>query len=117
MPSSLPRVSVVMSVYNGLPLVRAAVQSILDQTLEDFEFVIVNDGSTDGTLDYLRSVEAHDSRIRVLDQANTGLTRALIRGVAEARAPLIARMDADDISAPDRLHKQVQVMDSDPDIC
>jgi glycosyltransferase involved in cell wall biosynthesis len=114
--SAIPRVSVVMSVYNGLPLVRDAVQSILCQTLEDFEFIIVNDGSSDGTLDYLKSVEAGDSRVRIIDQANTGLTRALIRSVAEARAPLIARMDADDLSAPDRLQKQVAVLDDGPDL-
>jgi glycosyltransferase involved in cell wall biosynthesis len=117
MSTAFPRVSVVMSVYNGLPLVREAVQSIQSQTFEDFEFIIVNDGSTDGTLAYLKSVEAMDSRVRILDQANTGLTRALIRGVAEARSSLIARMDADDLSAPDRLRKQVAVLDEMPDLC
>jgi glycosyltransferase involved in cell wall biosynthesis len=112
----VPRVSVVMSVYNGLPFVRDAVQSILCQTLEDFEFIIVNDGSTDESLSYLKSIEAVDARVRILDQANTGLTRALIRGVSEARSSLIARMDADDLSAPDRLQKQVAILDRRPDL-
>jgi glycosyltransferase involved in cell wall biosynthesis len=116
MSTSVPRVSVVMSVYNGLPFLREAVQSILCQTFEDFEFVIINDGSTDDSLSYLRSVEAMDSRVRILDQANAGLTRALIRGVNEARASLIARMDADDLSTPDRLQKQVAVLDGRPDL-
>ena len=111
-----PRLSVVMSVYNGLPLVEGAIESILSQTLEDFEFIIVNDGSTDETLRYLLSMEASDARIRVIDQPNSGLTRALIRGVAEARAPLIARMDADDLSLPERFEKQLAFLDANPDM-
>lgn len=113
----VPRVSVVMSVYNGMPLVRDAVDSILGQTLGDLEFIIVNDGSTDDTLAYLQAAAAADPRIRIIDQANTGLTRALIRGVAAARAPLIARMDADDLSEPERLETQVSYLDAHPDLC
>lgn len=112
-----PRVSVVMSVYNGMPLVRDAVDSILGQTFSDLEFIIVNDGSTDDTLSYLQAAAAADPRIRVIDQANTGLTRALIRGVAAARAPLIARMDADDLSEPERLATQVAFLEANPDLC
>lgn len=115
--SDAPRVSVVMSVYNGLPLVIDAVDSILGQTLRDLEFIIVNDGSTDDTLSYLQSAAAADPRIRIVDQANTGLTRALVRGVAAARAPLIARMDADDISEPRRLEAQADYLDANPGLC
>lgn len=115
--STAPRVSVVMSVYNGMPLVQDAVASILDQTFRDLEFIIVNDGSTDDTLPYLHAAAARDPRIRIIDQLNTGLTRALIRGVAAARAPLIARMDADDLSEPERLARQVAYLDAHPDLC
>ena len=112
----IPRLSVVMSVYNGLPLVEGAIESILSQTFEDFEFIIVNDGSTDETLRYLLSMEASDARIRVIDQPNGGLTRALIRGIAAARAPLIARMDADDLSLPERFEKQLAFLDANPNM-
>ncbi len=114
--AAVPRVSVVMSVYNGGRLVADAIDSILTQSLSDFEFIIVNDGSTDGTLAVLESYAAKDARIRILDQANTGLTKALVRGVAAARAPLIARMDADDLSNPERLERQAALLDSRPDL-
>lgn len=116
-PKVAPLVSVVMSVFNGMPMVKDAVNSILSQTLCDLEFIIVNDGSTDDTLSYLKSVALTDSRIRIIDQANTGLTLALIRGVAEARAPFIARMDADDISEPMRLEAQVAYLKARPELC
>ena len=106
-----------MSVYNGMPLLRDAVDSILAQTMQDFEFIVVNDGSTDGSLDYLQSVAESDPRMRILDQANTGLTRALVAGVDMARAPVIARMDADDLSGPDRLMLQLNVLDCHPELC
>lgn len=112
----IPRVSIVMSVFNGGALLADAIDSILGQTLTDFEFIIVNDGSADGTLAVLQSYAAKDARICIIDQANTGLTKALIRGVAAARAPLIARMDADDLSHPERLERQVALLDARPDL-
>lgn len=112
----IPKLSVVMSVYNGLPLVKSAIESILSQTFEDFEFIIVNDGSTDETLCCLRSMEASDARIRIIDQPNGGLTCALIRGIKEARAQLIARMDADDLSLSEQFEKQLAFLDANPDM-
>ena len=110
-----PDVSVVMSVYNGEEHLEKAIRSILNQTFSDFEFVIVNDGSTDATRTIVERLAENDTRIVLINQSNTGLTQALCNGVAAARAPLIARMDADDISAPDRLARQVHVLASRPD--
>ncbi len=110
-----PAVSVVMSVYNGEEHLEKAIQSILDQTFTDFEFIIINDGSTDGTKQLVERMADSDDRIVLVDQKNTGLTQALCNGVNTARAPLIARMDADDISTPDRFARQVEVMRSRPD--
>lgn len=111
-----PAVSVVMSVYNGGEDLAPAIDSVLAQTFSDFEFVIINDGSKDNSLDLLRQYEARDARIRVIDQANTGLTVALQRGVAASRGEFIARMDADDVSLPTRLEKEVALLRSDPQL-
>ena len=105
-----PKVSVVMSVHNGERHLREAVDSILNQTFTDFEFIIVDDGSTDETPfilnDYL------DPRIvRCRNESNLGLTRSLNRGLAVAQGEYIARMDADDLALPQRLAMQVGVLD------
>jgi glycosyltransferase involved in cell wall biosynthesis len=112
----LPRVSVVMAVHNGAPYVRAAVDSILGQTLRDLELIIIDDGSTDETPAILDAYAARDPRVRVIHQANAGVSKSGNRGIALARAPLIARMDADDISTPDRLEKEIAFMESHPDV-
>ncbi len=108
-----PRVSVVMSVYNGEAHLPRAVASILAQSWADFEFLIVDDGSTDSTPALLHEIEQSDHRVKVFTQTNVGITRALIRGCAEARGEYIARQDADDWSAPTRLDEQVALLDSD----
>ncbi len=108
-----PRVSVVMSVYNGERYLREAVESILGQTFTDFEFIIIDDGSTDSSWHILNSFD--DPRLRfVRNEANIGLTHSLNKGLALARGEYIARMDADDISLPERLAKQVQFLDAHP---
>src|SRR4051794_3679367 len=105
-----------MPVGNAMPYLRESVASILGQTHRDFEFVIVDDGTTDGSGDYVREQAARDSRIRVdRFESNRGLIRAGNRAVELARAPLVARMDADDISAPERLERQLEVMARNPD--
>ncbi len=109
-----PRVSVVMAVHNGGAYLGRAVQSILEQTFGDFEFVIVNDGSTDTTADVLQHAQAADGRIRVLQQDKAGLVASLNRGCGEARGAYIARMDADDIAFPTRLSRQVEFLDRHP---
>lgn len=109
-----PRVSVLMAAYNAMPYLPAAVQSILDQTLTDFQFVIVDDGSTDGSAAYFDTLK--DPRIHLIRQANAGLSAALNTGVEACTAPYIARMDADDISLPHRLAEQADYLDNRPSV-
>lgn len=110
-----PTVSVVMTVYNTRPYLTEAVQSILDQTFADFEFIIVDDGSTDGSTEILRDFERRDSRLRVISRPNTGIVKAANEGIALARGKFVARMDSDDISLPHRFEKQVQYLNDHPD--
>ncbi len=111
-----PRVSVVMSVYNGEKYLAQAIESILDQTFRDYEFIIIDDGSTDGTGVILRQYEEKDDRIQVYDQENKGLIASLNRGCRLAKGEFVARMDADDISLPQRFVTQVQYLDAHPEI-
>jgi len=110
------KVSVVMAVYDGELTLGRAIDGILGQTLADFELIVVDDGSADRTPAILAEYAARDARIRVLRQENAGLTAALIRGCGESRAPVIARQDDGDVSAPDRLEKQLAVLDRDPGV-
>jgi len=108
--STNPEVSVVMSVYNGAQHLAATLDSILSQEGVSFEFIVVNDGSSDNTGPILNDYAHRDSRLRIIHQENTGLTRALIRGCGAARGEFIARQDAGDISLPERLKSQVAVL-------
>lgn len=109
-----PKVSVIMSVYNCERYLKEAVDSILSQTFSDFEFIIINDGSTDGSGGILESYK--DERIRLFNNQNKGLTKSLNEAIEYSRGEYIARMDADDISLPKRFEKQVKLLDSDQDI-
>ena len=101
----LPKVSVLMSVFNAEDFIQEAVDSVLQQTFSDFEFIIVDDASTDGSLQRLCSY--HDPRIRILrNETNMGLTRSLNKGMEFVRGEYVARMDADDVSLPSRLQEQ-----------
>ncbi len=111
-----PIVSVVMCVYNGERYLTAAVDSILGQTMRDFEFVIVDDGSTDGTGAILRRYAETDDRVRVATRPHRGLIESLNDGCGLARGRYIARMDADDIALPDRLAKQVAFLDEHSEV-
>lgn len=111
-----PRVSFVMSVYNDASHVEAAVASVLEQSFESFELVVVDDGSTDGGGSILDRLAASDIRVRVVHQANSGLTEALIRGCREARGEYIARQDSDDRSHPQRIAEQVALLERDPGV-
>jgi glycosyltransferase involved in cell wall biosynthesis len=112
----MPKVSVVMSVYNGERHLKEAVDSILCQTFKEFEFIIIDDGSTDGTPKILEEYLGKDQRIEVLHQENAGLTRSLNRGIALVQGGYIARMDADDVAFPERLEKQVDFMHKNPEV-
>jgi len=114
--STAETISVVMPVYNGAAYVAQAVESILAQTYRDFEFVIVNDGSTDRSERILRDFAGRDQRIKLISRPNTGIVGALNDGLAAAKADLIARMDADDVALPARLEKQLAYMRSHPEV-
>lgn len=112
---SAPPLTVAMSVYNNGRFVGEAIDSILDQSFGDFEFLIVNDGSTDKSGAVIEDRAASDSRIRVIHQENRGFIASLNRMLAEARSPWIARMDGDDISFPERFAKQMAFLEANPD--
>ena len=101
--------SIVLSTYNEEKYIAKSIQSILDQSYPYFEFIIVNDGSTDNTLHIIKSFV--DSRIVIIDKPNTGLPDSLNEGIKSAKYDLIARMDGDDIAAPNRFETQVQYID------
>lgn len=105
-----PTVSVVMSVYNGAEYLHESIESILSQGDVDFEFIIVNDGSTDESPSILEEYANKDKRIKPIYQKNQGLTKALIKGCSMAKGEYIARQDADDISLPGRLWKQLEFL-------
>lgn len=111
-----PRVSVVMAVKNGARHLREAIESIQAQTFADYEFLIVDDASDDETPDLLRHAAQGDDRIRILrNDRNIGPYPSANRAMAEARGEIIARLDADDRCAPDRLRRQVDFLDRHPD--
>ena len=103
-----------MSVYNGEPYLQEAIESILNQTFEDFEFIIINDGSTDASQGIIDSF--NDCRLVVIQQENIGLTKSLNKGLKIACGEYIARQDADDISLPYRFEKQVSFLNENPNI-
>jgi len=111
-----PLISVVMAVYNERPYLEVAIQSVLDQTFKDFEFIIVNDGSTDDSEEVLDRFEQSDDRIRLVHQENRGLIASLNRGLDMARGKYVARMDGDDISRPERFERQVSFLERNPEI-
>jgi glycosyltransferase involved in cell wall biosynthesis len=113
--SDRPDVSVVMSVYNGASYLGESVRSILAQQGVALELIIVNDGSTDESGRQLAEYARTDSRVRLINQHNQGLTRALIRGCAQARGQYIARQDVGDTSLPGRLIKQLDCISQNTD--
>jgi hypothetical protein len=113
---TIPKVSVVMSVFNGERFLAEAVESILNQSFRDFEFIAINDGSTDGSGAILESYQKKDSRLRVHHQPNKGLVESLNLGCSLAQGQYIARMDADDIAIRDRLQWQIDFMEIHPEI-
>lgn len=108
-----PALSVVLPCRNAAETVREAVDSIRRQTFEDWELIAVDDGSTDGSGGVLASLASEDRRVRVVETAPRGIVAALQEGCRLARAPLIARMDADDTAKPERFEKQLQLLAGD----
>ena len=109
-------VSVLMSVFNGERWLAESIDSVLNQTFRDFEFIIVNDGSTDRSLEIINKFSQLDSRIKVFDKINTGLSDSLNYGIARSSSEWIARIDADDIWIPHKLERQINLIRTDQDI-
>lgn len=109
----MPEVSVLLPVYNGAKFLPPAIHSILNQTHRDFELIIINDGSSDDSAQVIRNFS--DSRIRFISQENQGLPATLNRGIREARGEIIFRQDQDDISHPERISRQIQYFNNNPD--
>ena len=110
-----PTVSVVMTVYNTRAYLAEAVESVLSQTFGDFEFIIIDDGSTDGSTGILQGYARRDPRIRLTSRPNTGIVAAANEGIAQARGRYLARMDSDDVSLPHRFERQVRYLDEHPE--
>ena len=111
-----PKISVVMSTYNRATFLPRSIESILNQTFADFEFIIINDGSADNTAEILNKYAQQDSRIRIVsNETNKGLIYSLNRGLNEAKGKYIARMDDDDVALPTRFEKQYAFMEKNKD--
>jgi glycosyltransferase involved in cell wall biosynthesis len=111
-----PAISVLMPCYNAAATIGEAVESILSQTYSDVELIAVDDGSTDGTLRRLEAWALRDARVAVLARPHGGLVGALRAGLAACRGSLVARMDADDRSAPERLARQAAYLETHPEV-
>jgi len=111
-----PNVDVIIPIYNAASTLEEAVGSIQRQTYQAIRIILIDDGSTDATPTLLAKIAANDPRVTVLRQENAGIVDALNRGWQAGDAPLIARHDADDIAAPDRLAKQVAFLNRNPDV-
>lgn len=115
MNSSHPQVTVLMPVFNASRYLKAAISSVLDQTYTDFEFLIVDDGSTDNSLNIIQQFS--DVRMKIIHQENAGVAVALNNGLLQAEGTYICRFDADDICEPDRIEKQLNFLKQNPDYC
>ena len=109
-----PRISVLTAVHNGERYLEASCVSILAQSFRDFEFLIVDDGSTDRTPEWLERLRREDARVVVIRQKRVGQTRALIRAVQAARGEYLVRHDADDLSLPQRFERQMEYLEAHP---
>ena len=114
MNSGCPTISVIMSVYNtNKSFLAEAIESILNQTYPNFEFIIIDDNSTDGSLSIIEQYMSKDDRIVLIkNKTNIGLTKSLNKGLKLAKGQYIARMDADDVSLPDRFKQQIEYMEN-----
>lgn len=113
----MPKVSILMSVFNAQRYLEQAIKNILNQSLSDFEFIIIEDASTDGTYEILKDFRKKDKRIKILrNKKRLGLTVSLNKGLRKARGEFIARMDADDISNKNRLKIQSNFLKKNPEV-
>jgi glycosyltransferase involved in cell wall biosynthesis len=110
----VPKVSVIMPAYNADRYIAQAIESILGQSFRDFELLVLDDGSTDGSLNMAKAYESKDSRVRVLARQHRGVVKSMRELINNARGDYIAFMDADDVSLPDRIEKEVAFLDAHP---
>lgn len=110
-----PTISVVMPVYNGEQFIDEAIQSVIAQTFTDFELILIDDGSTDGSLARLEHYAKIDSRCIVHSWENKGIVASLNYGITLAKADIVCRMDSDDICMPQRFEKQLQYLNTHPE--
>lgn len=111
-----PTVSIVIPVYNGETYIKECMDSILGQTFHDFEVIAVDDRSTDHSLDLLRKYADKDARVRVLENPSHDMIHALNYGIKQSKGDYIARMDIDDMMCPHRIERQIEVMESHPEV-
>lgn len=117
MKKNKPLVSVVMPVFNGDRFINKAIESILNQTLKDFEFIIINDASTDKSLQIINKYKSKDKRIKLINnRKNIHMSQSINLGISKAKSDLIARMDQDDIAFPERLKVQYAFLKSHPKV-
>lgn len=115
--TSPPRITVLTGAYDNEATLEAAMRSVLGQSVEDLELLVIDDGSTDGSRTVAERVAATDARVGVLTMPrNVGIARSLNAGLAEARAPVVAVLDADDLAGPERLERQLAVLDARPEV-
>ena len=105
-------VSVILPVYNAQKYLEEAIESIINQTYTNFEFIIIDDGSGDNSLNIINKYQKQDSRILVITRENKGLVYTLNEGINQAKGKYIARMDADDISLSNRFEKQIELLEN-----
>lgn len=111
-----PEISVIMSCFNAADFLAESIESILHQTFTDFEFILINDGSSDNSLDIIKKYSIKDNRIIVINKENSGLTDSLNVGISSSHGRWIARLDADDIALPTRLEEQIAFINKYSDI-
>lgn len=115
--NQLPKISLIMSVYNGEDYLAEAIESVLNQTFRDFELIVINDCSTDSTPEILNGFQERDNRVKVhTNEVNLRLPSSLNKAISLAKGKYVARMDADDICLPDRLEKQYHFMETHPSV-
>ncbi|MCG8450545.1 MAG: glycosyltransferase [Pirellulales bacterium] len=108
----MKKVTVAINVYNGMPYLPEAVESVFAQTLQDFDLLVINDGSTDGSREYLGTLD--DPRLRIIDQENQGCSAASNAAIQNCNTEYLARMDADDVAHPERLAAQLAFLEQYP---
>ena len=114
-PDKIPKVSVVIPCYNSIRYIAETMETVLDQTYRDFEILVVNDGSTDGTADWVNALSDREPKVRMISQPNRGLPAARNTGIQHALGEYIAVLDSDDLWEPTKLEKQVNSLDHNPE--